>query len=359
MLFDAREAWEKPCGGGVTSKALREYEFLHDGAAPKQMISSLRLITARNRELTVAPRHDFAIYSRKELGRMMRRRAVDTGARLLCSRVESTEFAHGKWRIETAGADFTADFLVGADGASSVIRRRVGLKFEPKDFAYALGWNVKTDQSGRHVDVKYLDEFSGYLWLFPRTDHISYGIASGFQETTPARMKAKLIDFIETQDRELARELRTASGNSTHRASFYAAMIPALDVSTWDRLTACDPKRAWALIGDAAGFVDPLTGEGIYYAIKSAGLLARALTGRVGDFDGMWRAEFGAEMRRASQLQRRFYRGNFAGAPLTERMVQFARRHRGVREVLRDLIAGDQGYVGLKSRLLRSAFSFA
>ncbi|MGH9756046.1 MAG: NAD(P)/FAD-dependent oxidoreductase, partial [Blastocatellia bacterium] len=72
LLFDAREAWEKPCGGGVTSKALREFEFLHDGAAQKQMISSLRLITARNRELTVAPRYDFAIYSRKELSRMMR-----------------------------------------------------------------------------------------------------------------------------------------------------------------------------------------------------------------------------------------------------------------------------------------------
>jgi geranylgeranyl reductase family protein len=358
LIFDAREAWEKPCGGGVTSKALREFEFLRDNATPKQMISSLRLITARNRELTVAPRHDFAIYSRKELGRMMRRQAVNVGARLHCSRVENTEFIDGKWRIETANGDFTADFLVGADGASSVIRRRVGLKFEPKDFAYALGWHVRTNRIAPHVDVKYLDEFSGYLWLFPRTDHISYGVASGFQETTPARLKAKLIDFIETQDREIARELRTASGNSTPRASFYAAMIPSLDVSTWDCLKACDARRAWALVGDAAGFVDPLTGEGIYYAIKSADLLADALVNRVADFDEMWRAEFGAELRRAAELQHRFYRGNFAGAPLTERMVQFARRHRGVREVLRDLVAGDQGYVGLKSRLLRSAFSF-
>jgi geranylgeranyl reductase family protein len=361
LLFDAREAWEKPCGGGVTSKALREFEFLRDGATPKQMISSLRLITARNRELTIAPRYDFAIYSRKELGWMMRRLAAGAGARLHCSRVENTEFVNGKWRIETAGGDFTADFLVGADGASSVIRRRLGLKFESKDFAYALGWHVKTDRIEPQVDVKYLDEFSGYLWQFPRTDHISYGIASGFQETTPARLKARLIDFIETQHREIARELKMASGNSTPRASFYAAMIPSLDVSTWDRLKACDAKRAWALVGDAAGFVDPLTGEGIYYAIKSADLLARALVnrgGRVEDFDEMWRAEFGAELRRAAELQDRFYYGNFAGAPLTERMVQFARRHRGVRETLRDLVAGDQGYVGLKSRLLRSAFSF-
>jgi geranylgeranyl reductase family protein len=354
LLFDAREAWEKPCGGGVTSKALREFEFLRDGAAPKQMISSLRLITASNRELTVAPRSDFAIYSRKELSRMMRERAVDAGAKLFCHRVETTEFTHGQWRIETSGGDFTADFLVGADGASSVIRRRVGVKFEPKDFAYALGWNVKSDQSVSRVDVKYLDEFSGYLWQFPRTDHISYGIASGYQETTPARLKSKLIDFIEAQDRELAVELRKAQGNSTARANFYAAMIPALDVSTWDRLKACDAKRAWALIGDAAGFVDPLTGEGIYYAIKSADLLSQAMTGRVEDFDEMWRESFGAEMRRASQLQHRFYRGKFAGAPLTERMIQFARHHRGIREVLRDLIAGEQGYVDLKPRLLKS-----
>lgn len=358
LLFDTREAWEKPCGGGVTSKALREFEFLRDGGAPKQMISSLRLITPQNRELTIKPRHDFAIYSRKDLSRMMRQRATRAGAQLYCNRIEGAEFTNGKWRVETAAGDFTADFLVGADGASSVTRRRVGVKFEPKDFAYALGWNVKTERIAPHVDVKYLDEFSGYLWLFPRTDHISYGIASGYQETTPARMKAKLIDFIETQDRELSRELKTASGNSTSRASFYAAMIPSLDVTTWDRLKACDAKRAWALIGDAAGFVDPLTGEGIYYAIKSADLLAQALINRVEDFDEMWRAEFGAEMRRASELQHRFYRGNFAGAPLTERMVQFARRHRGIRGVLRDLIAGDQGYVGLKSRLLRSALSF-
>src|SRR5262245_56321846 len=79
LLFDARDAWEKPCGGGVTSKALREFKFLREGPAPKQMVSSLRLITAQNRELTVAPRHDFAIYSRKELGRMMRQHAIEEG----------------------------------------------------------------------------------------------------------------------------------------------------------------------------------------------------------------------------------------------------------------------------------------
>ncbi len=353
-LFDAREAWEKPCGGGVTSKALREFDFLMSGKAQKQMISSLRLIAASNRELTLTPRHDFAIYSRKELSRMMRARAVDGGAQLHCARVEKTEFSKGKWQLETSAGEYEADFLVGADGASSVIRRRVGVTFGSNDYAYALGWHVKSDQNLTRVDIKYLDDVSGYLWLFPRTDHLSYGIASGYRETTPARLKEMLLAFIETHDEPLARELRTARGNSTARASFYAAMIPSLDVPTWDRLRACDESKAWARVGDAAGFVDPLTGEGIYYAIKSADLLAQAMADRVKSYDERWRTEYGAELRRASQLQDRFYYGKFAGARLTDRMVQFAKYHRGVRNVLSDLVAGDQGYIGLKRRLVRS-----
>lgn len=358
-LFDARPAWEKPCGGGVTSKALREFDFLRDGPAPKQMIGSLRLISAQNRELTVAPRAAFAIYSRRELAELMRQRAIAAGAQLHVARVEKSDFSGGKWHLETSAGDFTADFLVGADGASSVIRRRVGVKFEAKDFAYALGWHVRSPQTISRVDVKYLADLSGYLWLFPRHDHISYGIASGYQETTPARLKEILLAYIETQDPAAAREIRAGNGKTTANTNFYAAILPALDVSTWDHLRVCDPAQAWALVGDAAGFVDPLTGEGIYYAIKSADLLARALATRATDYDDLWRAEFGAELRRAAELSDRFYYGKFAGAPMIERMVQLAQRHRGIRDVLRDLIAGEQGYVDLKPRLLKSALWLA
>src|SRR4030095_4377961 len=79
-LFDAREAWEKPCGGGVTSKALAEFSFLRDAEAPKQLVSALRLTTPRGRAAQLAPRRDFAIYSRTELARLIaRRRAAARG----------------------------------------------------------------------------------------------------------------------------------------------------------------------------------------------------------------------------------------------------------------------------------------
>ena len=132
-------------------------------------------------------------------------------------------------------------------------------------------------------------------------------------------------------------------------------MLPALEPSSWDRLRVVNQAEGWALIGDAAGFVDPLTGEGIYYALKSADLLARAIDTKPGNYEEMWRCEFGEELRRASQLQSRFYHGTFGGKPFVERMVQFAGWHRGVRKTLGDLIAGSQSYVDLKSRLKRQA----
>ncbi|MCW5971301.1 MAG: NAD(P)/FAD-dependent oxidoreductase [Blastocatellales bacterium] len=364
LLFDARDAWEKPCGGGVTTKAMREFPFLAASDAPKQMVSSLRLTTGAGRSLRLRPRGDFAVYSRAALGRSMRQRAVDAGARLHSTRVGKTRYGNSGWEIETAAGIYTADFLVGADGASSVIRRRMGVHFGLNDFSYALGWHVKPRENGYEtrnphepaaghgqVDIKYLPDFTGYLWAFPRTDHLSYGIATKYRETTPADLKARLLDFIALSDSLTAEEIRTADHHTTRRAAFYGAMIPALETATWDGLKVAG--RSWALIGDAAGFVDPLTGEGIYYAIKSAELLADALKTDIEEYDDRWRAEFGAELRRASQLQQRFYRSEFAGAPLVERMVQFARWHGGVRRTLRDLIAGEQGYVDLKGTLKR------
>ncbi|HKP72255.1 MAG TPA: hypothetical protein VJT82_04910, partial [Pyrinomonadaceae bacterium] len=111
----------------------------------------------------------------------------------------------------------------------------------------------------------------------------------------------------------------------------------------------------WALLGDAAGFADPVTGEGIFYALRSAELFAEAfLEGRVEAYEERWRGDFGRELRRASAMRRRFY-GEFFGSPFTDRMIDLARLHPGIRRTLRELVAGDQGYVNLKRTLARRA----
>ncbi len=358
LLFDARESpWEKPCGGGVTTKALREFGFLRRRDAELQIVSTVRVIGASGREVAVHPKSDFAIYARTELDRVMREQALAAGAQFICARVARIAQSAGQWELKTQdGALHTCDFLVGADGATSKLRPKLGVAFQPRDFFYGLGWHIKTDNhadwEASRVDIKYLQSGTGYLWAFPRTDHISYGIAAKYQERTPAQLKTELLSLMELQLPAIAHEIKAASHHSTPHATFYGAMIPSLEAESWDHLKVSGDN--WALIGDAAGFVDPLTGEGIYYAIKSAELLATAILTRVRDYEDLWRAEFCEEMRRAAAMIPRFYRGKFAGQPFTERVIQFARHHRGVRDTLNDLIAGDQSYIGLKRRLVKS-----
>jgi len=105
------------------------------------------------------------------------------------------------------------------------------------------------------------------------------------------------------------------------------------------------------MIGDAAGFVDPITGEGLYYALRSADLLAGALIAGEAERYPQWlRRDFLPELETAASLVDRFFTGRFAGAPVVERMVQFAAHSSRFRVLLCDIFAGSQGYRGLCRR---------
>jgi flavin-dependent dehydrogenase len=215
--------------------------------------------------------------------------------------------------------------------------------------------------------VAFLPGWTGYAWAFPRPDHVSFGIATAQDAFDHRALDQLLWDFMvgyyrmradgtarlwfarardEARDTLIRTELRAV-------AERYAARIPGLAVKTWDTRRASG--EGWALLGDAAGFADPVTGEGIYYALRSAELFAEAyLAGDPSAYEERWREDFGRELRRAAQMRRRFY-GNFWGAPFTERMIDLGRAHPGIRRVLGELVAGDQGYLDLKRKLAQRA----
>jgi flavin-dependent dehydrogenase len=138
-------------------------------------------------------------------------------------------------------------------------------------------------------------------------------------------------------------------------AERYAARIPGLAPQTFEKRRVAGEDLA--LLGDAAGFADPVTGEGIYYALRSAELFAEAYAAKdPASYEKKWRADFGGELRRASKMRRRFY-GDLFGAPFTDRMIKLARAHPGIRRTLRELVTGDQGYLDLKRKLARRALN--
>jgi geranylgeranyl reductase family protein len=371
-LFDGRPAGEpKACGGGVTSKALKAWPHLLEAVG--RTIDELDMYSPSGKHLHLKLDEPFAVYSRIAFDTFLRERAREAGAEVFAEKVSGRGFKQTDegWIVRSqSGKDFTAKYLVGADGANSAIAKKLAGPLPPAEMEVAFGYRAPLPD-GHHAAtvVAFLPKWVGYAWAFPRIDHISFGIATTQDAFDHESLDALMWDFMVSyyevaQVRNLRPRMRlwkkgdTPTSNSLYKqlkqtAERYAARIPGLAPRTWDTRRACG--QDWALLGDAAGFADPVTGEGIYYALRSAELFADSyLKGLPENYEQLWRADFGGELKRASQMRRRFY-GNFWGAPFTDRMIEFARGHRGIRRVLGQLVAGDQGYVNLKKKLARSA----
>lgn len=385
-LFDGRPEGEpKACGGGVTSKALKAWPHLLDAVG--RTIDDLDMYSPSGKHLHLKLEEPFAVYSRIAFDTFLRERARAAGAQVLTEKVSARGFKQTDdgWIVRAqSGAEFSCKWLVGADGANSAIAKKLAGALPPAEMEVAFGYRAPLPKA---VDaatvVAFLPKWVGYAWAFPRLDHISFGIATtqdafdhevldallwdfmvsyyerygtptsrGSDRVKPHKRKAAMKLWKQPHDAESS-EAKDIRDELKQTAERYAARIPGLEPRTWDTRRACGEK--WALLGDAAGFADPVTGEGIYYALRSAELFAEAyLAGKPLDYEQRWRKDFGRELQRASQMRRKFY-GNFWGAPFTDRMIEFARGHRGIRKVLGELVAGDQGYTDLKKKLARSA----
>jgi geranylgeranyl reductase family protein len=392
-LFDGRPEGEpKPCGGGVTSKALKAWPHLLEAVG--RTIDELDMYSPSGKHLHLKLEEPFAVYSRIAFDTFLRERARTAGAVVIAEKVSGRGFERDagdrgsafpkkgsidpvatapgtdtgdRWIVKTqSGEEFQCKYLVGADGANSAIAKKLAGPLPPAEMEVAFGYRAPLPDSGEAATVvAFLPKWVGYAWAFPRIDHVSFGIATTQDAFDHEALDKLMWDFMVSyyevaqvgnlRKMRLWKHPKTESqiNNLRGQAERYAARIPGLAPRTWDTRKACG--EGWALLGDAAGFADPVTGEGIYYALRSGELFADAyLKGTPEAYETLWRKDFGAELKRASEMRRRFY-GNFWGAPFTDRMIEFARGHRGIRQVLGRLVAGDQGYVDLKKKLARNA----
>lgn len=356
-LFDGRPPREaKACGGGVTSKALKAWPFLLEAGGRAVTEVLMQSPTGDCVRLKLA--EPFAIYSRRALDSYMRERARRAGAHVFDNKVTASKEkdADGLWVVRAkTGESWRGRVLVAADGANSAIAKRFAGQLSNAEMEVAFGYRTPLDEADDAPTViAFLPGWAGYAWAFPRLDHISFGIATAQDAFDHKALDRMLWDFMVEYYRargdgqEVEKHLREV-------AERYAARIPGLAPQTFEKRRVAGED--WALLGDAAGFADPVTGEGIYYALRSAELFAEAYAANdVASYEKKWRADFGGELRRASKMRRRFY-GDFFGAPFTDRMIKLARAHPGIRRTLRELVTGDQGYLDLKRKLARRALN--
>ena len=342
MLFDEKLAWEKPCGGGLTYKAYTQYPFLLENSTPKRFVNRTVLAAPKAGAVNLDLDHPLLIYSRFDLNRMLLERAEHAGAQIEKARVLDINREGSGWRVRTNHGIADADFCIVATGARNPLRE-VGTQLTPQDTMSALGYYVSGEQP--MIDIQFLPHLEGYIWIFPRCGHLSVGIC-GKGEPASA-LRKRLEQYM--AEREI----------SWKHGSFYSHLLPSLHTASWRQNRVAG--EGWMAVGDAAGLVDPITGEGLYYAIRSADLAARALLSEVtslaekmAQYQRLLRRDFAADLEFGSRLARRVFLGKFLWSSVPARMVQFTRRSPRFSAIMRDLFSGLQPYLGLRRRLLKN-----
>lgn len=348
LLVDPSHPREKPCGGGITGRALSivSPEVSLDDL-PAVRVRSARFVDPGGRTSAVIPldagrrHHALIVASRARFDGLLVAAARRAGADVMAARVTDVVRVDGAFRIETAdGRAPTASFLVGADGANSLVRRRFSHALRRDQLALATGYFAHGATSDEIV-IELLTDPPGYIWSFPRPDHLAIGVcAQADTGVTSAALRARTADWIRA----------TGLGHGG-RLEPYSWPIPSLSAADFDAIDPGGP--GWMLVGDAAGLVDPITREGIFFALQSAEYAAEALASAAPRphraFADRVRSEIADDLARAARFKGEFFRPR-----LTRLLIDALRHSEPIRQVVADLVAGTQSYRGLKCRLART-----
>jgi geranylgeranyl reductase family protein len=362
-VFDPSHPREKPCGGGVTGRALALVAPLLAELPQGVAVDSARFEDASARSAAVAlEAHGFTtdssliVTARRAFDRALLDGAIAAGAVHDASRVRDVSIssisaispigsigsagasgaATPGVTIATSAGDWHARHVIGADGANSLVRRRLGRAFERRQLSIATGFFAHGTTS-REIVIRFVPRPQGYIWSFPRADHLAIGICAQADESQPGPLRDIVSTWIT--------ESRIAPDSSLEP---YSWPIPSLSAGDFAHERPAGP--GWMLTGDAAGLVDPITREGIFFALRSAQLAVDALADGhdpAARYHEALRDDIYPELSRAARVKGSFFRG-----PFTRLLVDALERSEPVRAIMRDLVAGAQPYRTLRKRLI-------
>jgi len=343
----------KPCGGGLTWRALKRFPEV-EAALPRISTHVVRRIcmeapggvsvSVESAEPTVL------LIRRIEFDNLLMTMAREAGAELAegADVVRASQDASGV-RLETRdGRVFEAPIVVAADGVYSTVARRLGFNPGwPRD-RVAIDMMEETPSSRlRAVDEHTLwvsfapGSGHGYGYIFPKRDYVNVGVGyvvssfrAAFHEAPHALHEAFVNGL----------KARGLLDGETDRSCFTPYQIP---VGGPLRTTA---RGRVYLAGDAGGFVNGFSAEGIHFAMVTGDLAAKAILGGPSPraYERLWRREIGAEMRDSRFLSRYA----FADLSRVSRLVRGVRAHPPVSRLLIDYATGADTYKGVRRQFV-------
>lgn len=311
----------KPCGGGISARVLSRFRWVDDifAGIDTHRVSDLYLEGPSGGAFRMHSATPAVLLIRRiEFDHALARRAIAAGAALHAP-VEigqASQDADGVTLRARDGRAYRAPIVIAADGVNSVIARRVGLNtgWPPSHVALdmmeeAPVRDLRAREPGTLSVFYGFGGAHGYAYIFPKVAHVNVGIGyllSYFRarvETPPYDLQQQFVSYLRS---------RGMVDGESHRECFTPFLIP---VGGPLKTTAAGRVL---LAGDAGGFVNGFSAEGIYYAMVTGELAARSvIAARDGStvapdrarrqYVRAWRREIGAELRDSVLVQRHLF----------------------------------------------------
>lgn len=322
---------DKLCGGGLTGRAMAVMARVF-GAGPDPertlMTRHVRLVSGARLLGDFPDAPVFGMVMRREFDAGLKARAVAAGALDLTGRRVAALDPDAREVRLADGTALAARVLIGADGANSAVARALfGRAFDPAAVAFALEAEAPA-RPGTAIEIDLLAAHWGYGWVFPKQHSLTIGVG-GTERRNPDLRRA-MADY--------------AARHGAMGLRCKGAFIPSGEARAG--------RGAVLLAGDAAGLCDPITGEGLAWAMESGAMAGRAAA--AGDPGAAYRAALApvaAELARARMLARVVHH-----PWLRPRFHALLARQPGLQRRFLQLLAGERDYadIGLRS-LLRLA----
>lgn len=260
----------KPCAGGLTAKTFNSFDF---PISKEVKYSTNTVVTSYKNQIF----HNISgnkiltkMVERKEFDDFLIKKAVDSGATFLDgTKVTEVTWENAEFSVKTDREFFRCKYLIGADGTNSIVNRTFNIvERDLYGFAVEINCPVSKDNIRKfNMTFDFGTVPNGYLWIFPKDEYVCVGVY-----TTNKKMKniqKYLINYIEKL------------GLVPESENFKGHVIPYYGINYKQ------PDFPCVLVGDAAGFGEYWTGEGIYYAVKSGTIAAEVISSSIksGIFD--------------------------------------------------------------------------
>jgi geranylgeranyl reductase family protein len=362
---------EKPCGGGLTGRLLKRLpqvrEMIDAGEISCNRVTRMHIESPDGTRATYQhPEPLLYLIRRWEFDAALFRRAgevctVETGVtiRRCMVKPDRAELPGHVELEDTTGKLWTAPLVIAADSANSVIARQTGLRTEAAHREYAVDMMEETSYERLQVTdpeavtlcLTMKDAF-GYGYVFPKTDRLNLGFGcklDWFLDKQRGRGKEMHEAWVER-----CKQRGDVTGE-TDRAGYKAFPIPIsgpLERTVTDRVM---------LAGDAGGFVNAFSAEGIYYAMVSGWLAGEAALEAIREqryserslarYERLWKAEIGDDLAHAVDIQGRL----FNGSDRIDSLVRNAARDPELLRLLVGYSTGLASYEALRNHMVRSA----